>query len=404
MGCEQSEIVPSVTLADVYRDTRVVNDRPSFRPFGVMGDDPIVWTARSGSLLTMTGGVILIAPEVTMDPAGEALIRSAGLPFADRDRVWTYRDADEYRNLLQQAPDGELVLYHLHPPEELPAGKYWIAPAIAGSLINKADLAQWIPSTLCPDRVVASRADAGQTAQPFLQADGRCVLKTTGAVPTGGGMGVEQVSHPDAFNESLARLTGDGPVVIERWYASPYSFCMNFALCETMPHQVIYLGAAEQIIHDQVKFKGNIFDPARQPSPEIIQAVTGTAMGILARGYTGLLGIDVLILEDQSGRIVDISPRLNASTVALAYVPALRKKLGAQVLLETVTLFLPRNRPGLLRAMEHEIRAQRLFPYRWTSCSERDPHLGKVLAIAAGESREALSAYAGHRHRLGFVS
>lgn len=404
MSNGQGDIAPTITLADVYRGSRVVNDRPSFRAFGAMGDDPNTWTARCGSLVTMTGGVVLIAPEVAMDPVGESLIRSAGFPFADRERVWTYRDAEDYRDLIQQVPDGELVLYHLHPPDELPARKYWIDPAIAGSLINKADLAQWIPAALCPDRVVAHRADAGEAAQPFLQQDGRCVLKTTGAVPTGGGVGVELVPHPDAFNENLARLTGEGPVVVERWYSSPYSFCMNFALCETTPNRVIYLGAAEQIIHDQVKFSGNIFDPARQPSPEIIREVTGIAMEILAHGYTGLLGIDVLILEDQTGRIVDINPRLNASTVSLGYVPALREKLGAQVLFKTIILLLPRNRPGLLRALEHEIRAQRLFPYRWISCHERDPHLGKVLAMAPGESREALSGYIEHLHQLGFES
>lgn len=360
------ERTPStVVLRQVFRPGVIFCQRSSYTPYGVMPGLPALRNDREGGMMTTAGGMSMIVPTGVVSDEAEDLISTAGFVFPPRSTLHIHRSREEFESMVNATPDGCLAIDHLHPPGEIRDEAYWVPRSLVGRLADKAALAEWVPTDLLAERRVVERPRAQAAARDFLDQDGCCVIKATGPEPSGGGGGVEYVPSRGVFAETLARLAGKGPVVVERWIKAERSYCLNFALPASSPGTALYLGAAEQIIVHQVKYRGNLMVASPKIPDATVAAVHRIAEGMAGAGYHGLLGVDVIMAPDGRPIVLDINPRANASTAALIHAPGLRARTGQDLVFLLNVFHLPARTSEAMAIIRRGIRDHWLFPLRW---------------------------------------
>jgi hypothetical protein len=386
---------PGSSLDGVFVSGRVYNARPSFVPSGVMPGVADAWDERMGAMLCVLFDVVHIAPMGALTSLAEDLIERAGFRRVPVDQILRYSDRAGYESILERQPPGNMIVEHLHPENALDPTVYLIPRPLLASLIDKADLGQWVPDHFMPARFVVPRMQATEVVRKLGWSGGNCVLKTTGGVPTGGGFGVMRVPHGDRFAATLAALPGEGPVVVEHVYPVLRSFCVNLLIPETtkVPAKVFLLGAAEQWIRDETKFVGSRMCTDRKPWPETLEAAVQVGARVAEAGYRGILGVDVLETPSSGVRVIDINPRLNFSTAPLVLVRDLYRRLGSSVRFTAFNANLMRGmHSDGVAALRRLISQQRVFPFRWYAYPPGGELAARAGLIVASEDSKAFQA------------
>jgi hypothetical protein len=104
------------------------------------------------------------------------------------------------------------------------------------------------------------------------------------------------------------------------------NLCLNYAIMHT--GQIVYLGSAEQITDPCGKYYGNWIDTDSQAPSAAIEMGMQVARKGFAKGYWGILGIDMAVLEDKRIFIFDLNFRLNGSTAALILADSIARTHG----------------------------------------------------------------------------
>jgi hypothetical protein len=94
---------------------------------------------------------------------------------------------------------------------------------------------------------------------------------------------------------------------------------------------VRYLGGAEQVCEPSGRYEGNWLDPAPPPQAAVEGAMEVARAGA-ARGYRGLLGMDVAILPGGAVRIFDLNFRENSCTAAVLLRESIHRRHGNGVM------------------------------------------------------------------------
>jgi len=91
---------------------------------------PSLREALTGGPLAVLGDMPVLYNRAAADEHWLQLMGEMG--FRVPSRIHAYRGEQEYlAELLRLARSGvKLVMQHLHPPDELPAGSYWIPPSL----------------------------------------------------------------------------------------------------------------------------------------------------------------------------------------------------------------------------------------------------------------------------------
>jgi hypothetical protein len=317
-------LTPQTTLEAVFGRDIVFSPKAAPVPgtHYLSGSDPQVRDFHTTGYLTITGELELICSRGGLSPGCLALYRQAGLPVAQRLRV--YEDDAGYLGLLNDiaTEGGTLAYQHRHPEALLPRSASWIDPDLVSWLNNKLALPEFVPDGLVPRREVIA-PDAMTALRPSPTRP--LVLKGATPYSSGSGGALAIVRSEAELCVARDRLAGCDAIILEEFLQLERTWCLNYC---SDGLSVRFLGAGEQITDDQGRYHGNWFDDRMAIPDEVGEAGTEIMRRAMARGYRGFAGFDFGVTTD--GRLVamDLNFRLCGSTAPLLWWPALAERFG----------------------------------------------------------------------------
>ena len=321
-------IRPSVTLAELYPAGCVLSGRPSPRAARWLRGTPALRDFLAGETLAIAGAMPVLAGAGSTTPACLELMAEAGLPVPRE--IVPFADSASYLTLLAGlAGDGaRLALSHAHAPGELPEEAYAVTRPLLCLLNNKRNLDGLVPAGHRPPARLLARAalDAGGAALARLPA----VLKAAVDEPTGGGTAVRICASAGDVRLALADLGSCSEILVEEFVPHARSFNLQVAIPTGGDAHV--LGVSEQVVTAEGRYRGNWLPPEHDPPLGADALSLAIARDAGARGYCGILGLDVAAGPGGSAIVFDLNFRLNGSTPALLLAASVRAATGASAI------------------------------------------------------------------------
>jgi hypothetical protein len=315
-------LYPKITLDKIYGSGLGLCPRPSPKACTWLPQDPLALEMLTGGMLSVAGDMPVVCAASVATTAGIRLLEEVG--FAS-PKVKRYNDGNEHdRQLSHLLNQGfKIVLQHTpHPSENIP-GAYWIKPSLLSFLNNKGNLAQMVEPANLPSRRILPPEQLGRSVPTSSKP---AVIKAATAESTGGGFDVVICRSIDDLRSAETLFRHCPQVVAEEYLTMDRNLCLNYAIMHT--GQIVYLGSAEQITDPCGKYYGNWIDTDSQAPSAAIEMGTQVARKGFAKGYWGILGIDMAILEDKRIFIFDLNFRLNGSTAALILADSIARTHG----------------------------------------------------------------------------
>ena len=279
------------------------------------------WTALAPVL---AGGNPVVCREGATDGDARALLAEFGVPTNARFHRY---ESEGTRVAVTDAlarSGRKLAVQHVCPEDELPESAYVVPRRLISFLNNKANLEALVPPGFAPERRVVPAAALSEATEPVRAP---VVLKAVTDQTSGGGTGVLVCADGSRRSEAVAFLARCREVVVEEFMQIEASLCLNFAVFA--PDEVRYLGCAQQIMDPvRERFFGNWLEPALHPPPQLLAAAGRTVERASRMGYIGFAGVDATVLADGRQLIFDLNFRINASTLPVMLLPALRSYFG----------------------------------------------------------------------------
>jgi hypothetical protein len=319
---------PHLTLADLYPEGCTLSGRPSPGSARWLRGTPALRDFLAAEPLTVAGDMPLVVSRGSTTPEGLELLAEAGLHPSPR--LFPFADSGAYLAQLARlaASGATFALSHPHLPGEIPDHAYAVARALLCYLNNKRNLDELVPARHRPAARVLPRSEVTADHEVFSALP--VVVKGAVDEPTGGGTAVRICTGSGDVAIALADLAACPELVVERFHPHPKSF--NLQLSISSAGEVHYLGLSEQVVTSAGRYRGNWLG-ADLAAPEGAADLAGDiARAASARGYFGILGLDVA--EDGAGApiVFDLNFRLNGSTPALLLAPSIAAATGARAM------------------------------------------------------------------------
>ena len=318
-------IRPSVTLAELYPAGCVLSGRPSPSAARWLRGTSALRDFLAGETLPIAGAMPALAGAGSTGPASLDLLAEAGI--AVPREIVRFADGASYLDAVAGLAAGgaRLALSHAHAPREVPEAAYAVGRPLLCLLNNKRSLAGLVPSPhRPPERLLAGAGlDAADPAFTALPA----VLKAAVDEPTGGGTSVRICATPGDVRAALADLASCPEVVVEAFVPHERSFNLQVAIPPSGDARV--LGASEQVVTAEGRYRGNWLPPEHDPPAGAAALSLAIARGAAARGYSGILGLDLAAGPGGTPVVFDLNFRLNGSTPALLLAGSVRAATGA---------------------------------------------------------------------------
>ncbi|MEX0669557.1 MAG: hypothetical protein WD060_03755 [Pirellulales bacterium] len=376
---------PALTLADVYGPGLVNNPRPPFTTDRWLPSEPTVWDGRTGSSLSILGGMPILCSAGLLTKSAIRMMELAGIE--PTINAFTYDDRDTYETHVREirSRGQRLVFHHYHPPTERAAADYWIDPTLLAWLNDKASLDTLVPQACLPQRRLVRADDVSRLAA--CDDHWPLVLKGTGPAASGGGYSVAIVAHPDDLPATLGKFAADEMVVVEEFVDIRANCCLNYA---TLDGRSVFLGGSEQVTDAAGGFHGNWLGPDAEPTPEMVAVGHEILDLAIKRGYRGLAGFDMVLDAAGRVRVLDLNFRINFSTSAMAWMPTLRERHGDDIRGRNIRLELPQPASRWWPKVVDLVRAGSFFPLAvFTPDSETQPdHRAALHGIWLGRTRD----------------
>jgi hypothetical protein len=385
---------PTVTMAGVYGPGLVNNPRAGFSGDRWLPSGDTFWDGRTGTALTFLGGMPTLCAAGIVTSAWQRILSAAGLEAAGEALV--YHDRDEYERIVaeQRRSGRRFVFQHVHPLSERSASDYWIKPELLAWLNDKASLDDLVPADSRPNRRVVPASDVPAVAA----GDGRwpVVIKGTGPATSGGGFSVAIVPDAAALPQALAMFGPDELVVVEEFVEIRVNQCLNFA---TVDGRGRFLGGAAQITDDRGRFHGNWLGAGAEPPAEMVAVGHEILDRAMRLGYRGLAGFDMALDGRGAVRVLDLNFRINFSTPAVVWFPAIIDRMGDGVCGRTMRMEFDTPAATWWRSVVDLIRTGHFFPL---SLFDPDPvrQSGRKAALHGiwlGQTQDAVERI---RHRF----
>lgn len=376
-----------MTLAEAYGSGRLYSPRAS--------DNAVTWLPRDRAVLdSFTGGQLTIAGDMSVLCAagvstteGLAMIRDAGFPVASN--ISRFTEEADYRRLLRpwDNGNGDIVLVHRQPTDELSPESCWVSPDTLSFVNNKSNLSVLVEDGLVPQRRVVK---VGRLAAEIGVDDLPVVLKAVTDESTGGGYDVLICDDPRALSEADSHFASCEEVVVEDFICIDRNLCMNYAV--SSEGLVTYLGSAEQVSAADGSYQGNWIDAGSEPPTEVVEAGARAVSAGYRRGYWGLVGVDAAVQEDGRAWLFDLNFRANGSTSALLMAPGLRADPEREVL-RYRSFLMQGDFLDLLRAVSRAIEEGLFLPLSLydPSANGHAPSPARMNGVVPGGSREEVA-------------
>ncbi|MGJ9381554.1 ATP-grasp domain-containing protein [Salipaludibacillus sp. CF4.18] len=304
------EIKPSVSLYDIYGPGYIFNQRASYKNRKWL-PDLVSQHSDTGRLLTIAGKIPILCHNRVIGPFSLSILKESGLQIADNLHIY-YDEKSYYEKLKEFNQSKEKVVVNFpHLPEELNYDKYWIDPQLTSYLNNKGNLEDLVPKQNVAKRKVIAISDFLQGINFPFQLP--IVVKAATNEPSGGGIEVVICKNNENLQYAKQLFNSSNFVVLEELIPIQRNYCVQFA--QTYKEELIYLGAAEQIIVEG-KYKGNWIVKKDIPE-EVIKLGEHIMEKAVSLGYRGVAGLDIVITDDNRIIAIDLNFRMNASTVAV---------------------------------------------------------------------------------------
>ena len=380
-----SQVLQSKTyFSSIYGREFIFTVRASPNACRWLPQSEIVLDMLTAGMLTITGDMPYVCAASVSTPEGLGLLRDAG--FRIPSVIYRYVDATDYLALISNlCREGrEIVTQHVHPVNEIPPVCSWIEPSVLSFVNNKANMGELVPNPYVPHREIVP-------VNRLVHSDmiGRLpvVVKVSTDESTGGGGDVRICRTLSDVRLAASSFEESGKVVVEEYLPIRQNLCLHYGV--TGEGDVSYLGFAEQVSDEEGLYQGNWLD-AQCPCPaEAIEAGAAIARAGFERGYFGVLGIDIAVLEDGTCRVFDLNFRGNGSTPAVLYADSILDHCHAPVL--RFRRFLGKgNYREMLNAVYRAMARGMLLPLG--SC---DPEAGsyreerpRLIGLIPGQTRE----------------
>jgi hypothetical protein len=191
-------------------------------------------------------------------------------------------------------------------------------------------------------------------------------------------------------------------VVVEEYLAMHRNLCVNYAVFAD--GRIEYLGAAQQIINDKMRYRGNWLEPPGRQLDSLIQAGYDIMRTAYRAGYRGFAGFDTAVGADGTFRIYDLNFRFNGSTVPLLLYDALAQYTGLPVA-KYASWTHKSSYEDMLRSLRRATDRYQLIPFNSfdpARCSNKDGAQPRVSALLFGTSHEDIREKECHLGTLGF--
>ncbi|WP_134684312.1 ATP-grasp domain-containing protein [Brevibacillus migulae] len=320
-------IKPVLSLTDIFGPHYIFNGRGSYQNSQWL-PTPLAQDSSSGSMIAVAGDTPLMCHRDVADPACLSLLREAGLQVGQSLHV--YGDERGYYERLKrfQEPQQKMVINYNHLPEEIPEDLLWVRPQLLSYVNNKKHLAVFVPEPFIPKRrVLSSREFLDSNRLPFAFP---YVVKAATDEPNGGGADIVICRQETDLRQARQLFKHCSAVVVEEFLSIQKNYCIQFA--QTYRGELVYLGAAEQIITEEGKYLGNWVDQENQPPDAAIELCKRIVEKAVSLGYWGFAGIDTVITEDNRLLVIDLNFRQNGSTGALLLRDSIMHAYDARVL------------------------------------------------------------------------
>lgn len=211
-----------------------------------------------------------------------------------------------YADLGEQAPH-----VCLFPLQELPMELHAVDPDVHFHVYSK----NFIGDINCPQAAILSK--------PKLP----CVLKVS---RSSGGHGTWIIEKEEDYDYWMACIGNTMPyaetVLTELVQEVKYSFCCH--LYVNRRGELTWIGVTEKIMDEHNIWIGAVVHLVKQEEWErLLRATTEPVVEALhAKGYFGMLGIDVLVDNQGKQFVIDINPRILGSTPLMLAAPELQKR------------------------------------------------------------------------------
>jgi hypothetical protein len=305
---------PTKTFSSIYGGKFIFAARLSpnadhWQTQGVMAQDMM-----TSGMLTVLGDMSVVCAASVSSPECFGLLRDAG--FQLPSDIYRYCDLADYITLIKKICAGgpKIVTQHVHPTTEIPTECSWIAPSVLSFVNNKANLRELVPNEKIPDRDILLTKRLADTCQSLRLP---AVIKAVTDESSGGGIDVRICRSITDVQKAVSYFAECRSVIVEEYLHIRRNLCLHY--CVTQEGSIAYLGFAKQVIDEDGQYHGNWIDVKEECPIEAIELGTRIALTGFERGYFGVLGIDVAMLEDGTCKAFDLNFRGNGSTPAVLY-------------------------------------------------------------------------------------
>ncbi|UNC92230.1 hypothetical protein [Candidatus Contubernalis alkaliaceticus] len=326
MSINKSKILPVVTLFDIFGKDFILNSRASSSDYRWL---PKNLDFLTGPPLTIAGNMPVICSYSVAAEDVITLMKSANLEV--NPILHVYRSYKEYRDLAAYflSQKKKIVFNYPHPSSEFNKEGYWIDPKLVKFLNNKANLERLVPKEHVPKRIIVHPSEIIKTANKFNKLP--LVIKAATDQPTGGGCDVIICKDRNDINNAWDYFQTCSTVVLEEYIEINQNYNLQFA--KTINHQIIYLGASQQISNPTGHYLGNWLVKNNEPPGLLIQLGRLIMERACSLGFMGIVGFDIVISKENRVLAIDLNFRINGSTPALLLKESIFKIHNASVLL-----------------------------------------------------------------------
>jgi hypothetical protein len=390
-----SRLVPALTLADLFGPGVVYTSRRSPTLLGWAPTAAGVVDYQTGNQLAIAGRMPYIASAGVVTPPAIALLADAGLPVEADLNV--YRSPADYLDLLRRlsARGLRLATQRPHPAAEIPLATSLVRADLLCDLNDKGRMEDLVPADWLPPRRLIEVSKL-PPAEELLAGGQPVVLKAATPLPSGGGHCVWVCRTTADVELARAALRHERLVVIEKFLRLRRSVCVHAVVPADGTASVV--GSAEEVCGPDGRWLGNWLDAEADPLPtEVVQVVLQIVRAAAARGYRGIVGIDVGFPEDGPPRVLDLNFRVNGSTAAAWLRGSIERREGVGSM-RLRSWACERGFVDLLRIARRAMERRALIPLcLYDPAAASEGGLPRLHGILTGRSREAVRE---EEHRL----
>jgi hypothetical protein len=318
---------PATTLESIFGSGFVFAARSSPHAGHWLPQDEIGLDMITAGMLLVLGDMPVVCAASVSTSEALNLLRDAGM-LIPRD-IHRYYDTAEYLQILQKLrSDGSrMVVQHVHPLSEIPLERCWVAPSVLSFVNNKANLEYLVPKGHIPAREIIPM---DQVACLNRSWNAPIVIKAVTDESTGGGLDVRICRSVSDIQKAAEYFKSCRHVVIEEYMDIRQNLCLHY--CVTADGRIDYLGFAEQVSDENGIYCGNWIETESDCIAEAVEVGASIVHAAFERGYYGILGMDMAVLEDGHCKVFDLNFRGNGSTPAVLYSQSIYKNYGKPVI------------------------------------------------------------------------